>query len=133
MLNSTMTTASLKLAYALITLGVVTRVYLIQEHGGGPTWLAGAYFIATIIFAALIVRLTLKAVSPQASRDEKYFGNNFLSYWTLMPPGYFIWEVFQGDLNFALVAFSLCSGVTAGFYLLIRAFHLVWSSCRSVG
>ena len=130
MLNSAMTTASLKLAYALVTLGVATRVYIIGEHGGDPTSLVGAYFIATIVFATLIVYLTLKAVNPRASLDERYFGtiSTLLSYWATMPPVFFLWGVVQHDLKYALLAFSLSSGVSAGFYLLIQAFRLVWPS-----
>jgi hypothetical protein len=122
-----MTTAALKLAYAFITLGVATRVYLIGEHGGDPTWLAGAYLIASIVFAMLIVRLTLKAVNPKASRDERYFGtaNSLLSHWALMPPIFFIFGAVQQDMKLALLAFILSSGSSAGFYLLIRAFRLV--------
>ncbi|MBB5730803.1 hypothetical protein [Sphingomonas prati] len=134
MLNSSMTTASLKLAYALITLGAATRVYVIGENGGDLTWLAGAYFITTIVFATLIVRLTLKAVNPKASLDEKYFGtiNSLLSYWAVAPPIFFLWYVVQHDLELALVAFSLSSGVSAGFYLLSRAFRVFAPLRRSV-
>jgi uncharacterized membrane protein YiaA len=134
LLNSAMTIASLKFAYALITLGVATWVYGIGEHGGDQTWLTGAYFIAAIVFAALDVRLTLKAIDPKASRDERYFGTatRLLSCWAAMPTIYFLWGVVQGDLKFALLGFSLSSGVSAGFYLLIRAFHLVWPSRRVV-
>ena len=120
-----MTTAPLKLAYAVITIGIATCVYVIGEPGGDPTWLAGAYFIATIAFATLIVGLTLKAVNPMASRDERYFGGRFLSFWTLMPAIFFVWGAVQHDLKLALLAFSLSSGVSAGFHLLIQAFHLI--------
>jgi uncharacterized membrane protein YiaA len=134
MLNSAMTTATPKLAYALITIGVATRVYVIGEHGGDPAWLAGAYFIATIVFAALIVRLTLKAVKPKASLDEKYFGtlNSLVSYWAVAPPMFLLWGVVQHDPNLALLGFILSSGVSAGFYLLIRAFRVFWPSRRGV-
>lgn len=128
MLSSAMTATSLKLPYALITLGVATRVYVLGECGGDPTWLTGTYFITTILFTAMIIHLTLKAVNPEASRDERYFGYDLLSIWTIMPSTFFLWGVVQRDLKLALLAFSLSSGVVAGFYLMIRAFRLMWSS-----
>ena len=70
MLNAAMTSASLKIAYALVTIGVAICVYVIGEHGGEPTWLTRAYFVATIVFAALIARLTFKAVDPKAPLDR---------------------------------------------------------------
>jgi hypothetical protein len=132
MLDSAMTIASLKIAYALITIGVATRVYVIGEQGGDTTWLTGPYFIATIVFAALVVRLTLKSVDPEASRDERYFGTNLLSYWAIMPPIFFVWGMYQRDPRLALLAFSLSAGVSATFHLLILAFRLIWPPRQNV-
>jgi hypothetical protein len=85
-----MTTATLKLCYALVSVGVAVFVVLVGGRGGDPTWLAAIYLATILLVSIVVVRMTLGAVGEWGSFARGCLIGIFFNIRVLFPSLFFI-------------------------------------------